>query len=339
MSDLPNTTGLAGTTDIDAADRARLGTPWEPGRRHTVACLFETRAAADRAAEDLVGSGIDRSAIEIVDRSSETATAEVATEGGGLWESIKRLFTGDDDTAGYYEGVNRGQTLLTVVVRDQTEADRVSAILERHDPIDVAAQEASWRDSGWRGETPAVVTGTTPVDVTATPAIKPISRTGAMSEPALAGRATEPVATGGEQVIPVVEEKMAVGKRAISGGRVRVHAYVVETPVEEDVRLRDDRVEVERRPVDRPMDATDEAFRERTVEMTETREEAVVGKTARVTEEVVVRKQAGERTEHVSDTVRRTEVKVDEDKVTPTETTTTAAPAVGPKGTPAPRRR
>ena len=345
MSDLPNTSGLAGTTDIDAADRARLGAAWAPGQHHTLACLFETRAAADRAAEDLVNSGIARSTIEVVDRAGEPATAEVATEGGGLWESIKRLFTGDDDAAGYYEGVSRGQTLLTVHVRDEAEADRISAILERHDPIDIAAQEASWRESGWRGEPPVATTaqaatpvvGTTPVDVTATPGTKPMARTGALGEPALAGRATErSVAAGGEQVIPVVEENLAIGKRAVSGGRVRVHAYVVETPVEQDVRLKDERVEVERRPANRPLDATDEAFRERTVEMTETREEAVVGKTARVTEEVVIRKQAGERTEHVSDTTRRTEVKIDQDKVTPTETDVT--PAIAP-GTPAPRRR
>ena len=46
--------------------------------------------------------------------------------------------------------------------------------------------------------------------------------------------------------------------------------------------------------------------------MTEAGEEAVVGKTARVVEEVVLRKQVSERMETVSDTVRRTEVEVDD---------------------------
>jgi len=45
--------------------------------------------------------------------------------------------------------------------------------------------------------------------------------------------------------------------------------------------------------------------------VTETAEEAVVSKTARVTEEVVVSKDVTERTERVADTVRRTEVDVD----------------------------
>jgi stress response protein YsnF len=55
-------------------------------------------------------------------------------------------------------------------------------------------------------------------------------------------------------------------------------------------------------------------FKDRTIEATETSEEAIVGKEARVREEVVVRKEAGERTQTVSDTVRRTEVEVEDDR-------------------------
>jgi hypothetical protein len=46
--------------------------------------------------------------------------------------------------------------------------------------------------------------------------------------------------------------------------------------------------------------------------MTETAEEAVVAKEARVKEELVVRKTAEEHVENIDDTVRRTEVDVDE---------------------------
>jgi uncharacterized protein (TIGR02271 family) len=84
--------------------------------------------------------------------------------------------------------------------------------------------------------------------------------------------------------------------------------------VQEQVALREERVNVERRPVDRPVAAGDDAFRERTVEATESAEEAVVAKEARVTEEVVVRKQSEERTQTVSDTVRRTEVEVEDER-------------------------
>jgi uncharacterized protein (TIGR02271 family) len=108
-----------------------------------------------------------------------------------------------------------------------------------------------------------------------------------------------------------------------------VRSYVLERPVEQDVTLREERVEVERRPVDRPVGTVPaDAFRERSIEVTATGEEAVVQKDARVIEEVVVRKQAEERTETVRDTVRKTEVEVENTPgaarpATPTETTTT----------------
>lgn len=78
---------------------------------------------------------------------------------------------------------------------------------------------------------------------------------------------------------------------------------------------------MERRPVDRPVQAGDEAFRDRTVEMSETEEEPVVSKTARVVEEVQLGKEQRERRERVEDTERHTEVEVEhlQSQRTPTE--------------------
>ena len=115
----------------------------------------------------------------------------------------------------------------------------------------------------------------------------------------------------GEEVIPVAEERLRVGKRDVSHGRVRIRSYVVETPVEEQVTLREERVAVERRPADRALGDAEQAFQERTIEAEERGEEAVVSKEARITEEVVVRKEVDQRTETISDTVRKTEVDVE----------------------------
>jgi uncharacterized protein (TIGR02271 family) len=116
---------------------------------------------------------------------------------------------------------------------------------------------------------------------------------------------------GTEERIPLAEETLRVGKRQVVEGRVRIRSYVVETPVEETVHLRDERVEVERRPVDRPISGEADPFRERELEATETREEAVVSKDARIREELVMRRSAEERDETIKDTVRRTEVRED----------------------------
>jgi uncharacterized protein (TIGR02271 family) len=104
---------------------------------------------------------------------------------------------------------------------------------------------------------------------------------------------------------------LTIGKREVDTGGVRVHSHVVEQPAGADVHLHQERVQVERMPVDRPLSDADRAFQERTVEARETDEEAVVGKRARVVEEVRVKKEGEDRTEHVEDTVRRTDVQVD----------------------------
>ena len=120
--------------------------------------------------------------------------------------------------------------------------------------------------------------------------------------------------TGGrEETITTAEEEIKVGKREVSQGGKRIRTYVSETPVEKEVTLRDETVKVERHDVDRAVsDADGDLFQERTIEMTETNEEAVVSKEARITGEVVVEKDVTEHTETVKDTVRRTEVEVEE---------------------------
>ena len=117
----------------------------------------------------------------------------------------------------------------------------------------------------------------------------------------------------GETRLAVAEEQLMVGKREISRGGVRVRSVVTEKPVEAQVSLRDETIQVERRPVDRaPTDADTNVFSEQAFELTETDEEAVVAKETRVIEEVVIGKTVEQRTETVRDTVRRSDVEVEE---------------------------
>jgi uncharacterized protein (TIGR02271 family) len=114
-----------------------------------------------------------------------------------------------------------------------------------------------------------------------------------------------------EQIaIPVVEEELAIGKRVVRRGGVRIYTSVTETPVEESVGLREEHVEVSRRPASRAATASDFQTSDTPIEITETAEEPVVSKQAKVVEEVVVQKAATERTEKVKETVRRKDVDV-----------------------------
>ncbi len=112
--------------------------------------------------------------------------------------------------------------------------------------------------------------------------------------------------------IPVIEEKMEVGKREVETGGVRLKSRVVQENVQENVNLRSEHVRVEETPINRPATAADlETFKEGTIEMKEYAEVPVVSKEAFVTGEVSLEKEVEERDETVQGTVRKTEVETE----------------------------
>ena len=118
------------------------------------------------------------------------------------------------------------------------------------------------------------------------------------------------------ETVQEIEEELSVGTRKVASGGVRVTTSVSETPVEETVTLREEEVEVERRPADRKLkpEEAKAAFQDKTVEMLGTSEELEVRKEARVVGEVVLGKRVEEHEETVKDTVRRSEVEVEKIK-------------------------
>jgi stress response protein YsnF len=87
---------------------------------------------------------------------------------------------------------------------------------------------------------------------------------------------------------------------------------MVEKPVEANITLHEEHAEVIRRAVTDPAYVKDIDWSDKTIDVTETAEEAVVNKTARITEEVLIRKQGSDRTQTVHDTVRRQQVDVEQ---------------------------
>lgn len=125
------------------------------------------------------------------------------------------------------------------------------------------------------------------------------------SEPA--GRST-----GEGFVVPIVAEELVVGKRNVDRGGVRVFQRTVSEPVHEQMQLHNEHVVVERHAVDRAVTPADFETGQGTLELLETEEVAVVQKVARVVEEVHVSKQGSDRVEQINDTVRHTEISVEE---------------------------
>jgi uncharacterized protein (TIGR02271 family) len=255
--------------------------------------------------------------------------AGVGAVAGGLIGALTTAGVPEEHARYYEEGVRRGGTLVTVSASD-ADADEVMEIMNRHNPVDIedrasqwtgstaatgagaagsamagSASGGEWRDTGYAGSTGSS-------GITARPTTEAATSTTASTSSAAASGGTSNLQ--GEQAIPVVEEELRVGKREVERGGIRVYTRMEEKPVEEQVSLREERVQVDRRPVDRPATAgdVDKAFQEGTIEVTERVEQPVVQKQARVVEEVVVGKEATERTETVRDTVRKTDVQVEQ---------------------------
>ena len=253
----------------------------------TVVGLFKSVVEAQSVKHDLVSQGYSAESVQVVangenstlSSGSVAGTRNDASQSTGVMSSVKNFFKSfteaDDTDHNYYsEGVNRGGAMLAISVPDDRAA-AAQAFLEQRGASDV--------DEKFGGAAAAAP-----------------------------GNQTSGVSTTGEMAIPVVQEELLVGKRQVNRGGVRVYSHVVETPVQENIQLREEHVSVQRNTVDRPASEADfQAFKEGTIELKETGEEAVVSKQARVVEEVTVGKNVSERSQKVSDTVRRTEVEVE----------------------------
>jgi uncharacterized protein (TIGR02271 family) len=115
--------------------------------------------------------------------------------------------------------------------------------------------------------------------------------------------------------IPVVEERLNVGKREVEGGEVEVRKTVTQEQVSVPVELRHEEARLEHRNVEHrtltPEEAA-QAFKEGVFRLRLRGEEAVVDKQAVVTDEVSVRKEQIVERQNVQDTIRKEHVDIDE---------------------------
>jgi uncharacterized protein (TIGR02271 family) len=279
---------------------------------HIVA-VFDSEGAAEAAVRDLEQAGISTSAIRRY-RSTATsagnensgaisrATGHSST--GGFWAWLLGEEPGAEtsrslslDEQAYEQHVQAGKAVISVLVEDDAKIHQAVTLVTAHHPIEMEEQTEEL-NAGPSPESP----GYSPHAGLA----------GSTAESSGVAAEAKP-SSGTEEVIPLAEENLEIGKRTIDRGTTRVRRYVVERPVERDVTLHGQRVTIERR---RPVETSvpGHAFEERTVEVRETEEVPVVEKTARVVEEVAIRKEETERTEKVHDTLRREEVELIDNK-------------------------
>jgi len=259
----------------------------------TVIGVFEDATEAQQAVDQLVSAGIERSDIDLSVQSGTSSFEDERVDdskesGSGIGHFFSSLF-GDDDADKYTRVAGKG-SVVTVHAQTEEQAEQAADILDDSGAVNVDERAAQYGyDSLGTGTDTISGSGAAFVDVT-----------------------TRDLTSDTDQTIKVIEENLEVGKRTVETGGVRLRSRIVAKPVEESIRLREERVSVNRTPVNRPATAADlNAFQDGQIELTEHAEVPVVSKTANVVEEISVGKDVSERDEVIRDTVRKTEVDVE----------------------------
>lgn len=269
---------------------------------NTVIGIFDGAREAEHAVEKLVACGISRNNIDITTGTSGSDTSYTSGKRPASSDSKiigDRRVVDEDGETRTVDAKGRNTNRITdffnsLFGHGSDDASRHSSVGSNANSIvTVHAQD------GTQAETAAgILDDCGAIDVDERAAQYGFERTSGSRE--------------NETSIPRVQENLEVGKRSVETGGVRVRSRIVERPVAENIRLREENVRVERNPVDRPVSTTDmQNFQERDIELTERSEVPVVNKEARVVEEVRVSKEVNERNETVRDNVRETKVDVE----------------------------
>ena len=265
----------------------------------TVVAAFDTAAHAQAAVDALKAGGFHADDISVFDKN------RVSLRQPGLWE---RMFGGglaQHEADVYTQALERGGNVVAVRVPDN-EVAHATGILDIHRPIDVHDR--------------AITTGIAPAaKVEAAVASIVAAPIAAAQKVAVSPKLAE----AHDEVLRLAEEQLQVGKRMVETGKTRVRRFVTEREVSADVTLHEEHADVLRRAVTDPKYIGEIDWADSAIEIRETAEQALVSKTARVVEEVALKKIGSDHVETVHDKIRRQQVEIER---------------LGPDGRPIPAR-
>jgi len=259
---------------------------------NTVIGIFDSSSEAQQAVEQLISNGFTRSDIDMSSRGDDFDRTSSSTTSGyddrrddDFGDKVSNFFSSlfdSDDDARTYSSVGKTGCVVTVHTHSMQEAERAADLLDRYGAVDVNERASQYGSSA--------------------------STTNSFADSNIDTHSSADTSAS----LPIIEESLEVSKRTVETGGVRLRSRIVERPVEEHLRLRTEHVHVERTPVNRPATEADlNNFQEGTIEVREQAEVPVVSKTARVVEEVRLEKDVEERDETIRETLRGTDVDVE----------------------------
>ncbi|QHT71214.1 DUF2382 domain-containing protein [Rhodocytophaga rosea] len=241
----------------------------------TVIGIFENAGQAQQAVLHLMNNGFAQHDIDFSSQQDYTSSTDTSDQDNmSRRDFFRSLFDNEREAENYSRVASRG-SVVTVHAHTEEQASQAASLLDQYGAVDVDEKSDQYSNE-FNNQRESDASSTT------------------------------------NQSLPVIEENMQVGKRVVETGGVRLRSRIFEKPVEEKLRLRQEHVHVERHPADRPASEADiNAFKEGVIEIREQAEVPVVSKQAQVVEEVSLSKEVEERTETIRDTLRNTEVEVE----------------------------
>jgi uncharacterized protein (TIGR02271 family) len=240
----------------------------------TIVAIYDRADKARDAASALESSGFVSGDISVLNSGS---LSDKDVPDASVWQRLFGRSVPEQESAAYRRIINSGGAVLTLRTSDR-EINKAMKILNVHGPMNLQDR------SGSR----------------------------VASAPASASAPTETRGLdAAEEVLRLAEEQIEIGKRQVATGKSRIRRFVTEKPVEQQITLHEEHYEVSRREVNDPQFANDIDWKDRTIEVTETSEQPVVKKTARIAEEVVIRRRESDHVETIRDMVRRQQLEVE----------------------------
>jgi uncharacterized protein (TIGR02271 family) len=262
----------------------------------TLVAVYDTAAHADAAVKALKAAGFHESDISVFDQDRLKAGKAALSAGvkeTGLWNRLFGADVYEHEAAIYGQTVQEGGVVISLRV-PESEVAHARAVLDIHRPVDVHDRAVT------TGIAPAAHVETVEKKLEAVP-LAEVQKVAV--SPKLA--AAQP------DVLRLAEEQLQVGKEMAETGRTRVRRFVTEKEVSADVTLHEEHAEVIRKAINDPKFVGDIDWADEEIEAIETAEHALVNKTARIVEEVSLKKVGADHVETIKDKIRRQQVEIE----------------------------
>ena len=263
----------------------------------TLVAAFDTKEHATAAVNALKAGGFHSDDISVFDHSRLKVGKDVigtAPRQAGVWQWLFGRDLNLYEANVYGSTIDDGGTVVAVRVPPDQVA-QASGILDLHHPVDIHDRAVTANIA------PAAQVESAAKSIAAIPLAK--DQTVAV---------TPKLAEVHQDTLRLAEEQLQIGKKMVETGRTRVRRFTTERDVAQDVTLHEEHAELLRKAISQPSELTDVDWADSALEIVETMEQALVSKTARVVEEISLRKKGDDHVETIHEKLRRQQAEVEQ---------------------------